>query len=142
MALGSLFVGMAFTNAGVGATHALAMAAGALHHTGRGLTIAHTLPAVMRFNARGAPERHAAIAAAPDIEGTGDDGESVTLAGARGAELLARDVGFEGGLRTLGIGSQAIESIATRAASLDRLTVGNPRRVDQAALEPILEEAL
>lgn len=142
MALGSLLAGMAFTNAGVGATHALAMAAGALHHTGHGETIAHTLPAVMRFNARGAPERHAAIAAALGADDTGDGGESAALAAARAVEHLARDVGFEGGLRSLGIGSQDIEPIATRAASLDRLTVGNPRRVDQAALETILEEAL
>ena len=48
MSLGSLMAGAAFTNAGLGATHAIAMAAGAVHHTPHGVTIALTLPEVIR----------------------------------------------------------------------------------------------
>jgi alcohol dehydrogenase class IV len=62
VSLGSLMAGVAFTNAGLGATHALAMAAGAIHHTPHGVTIALILPAVMRYNATSAFDRYAEIA--------------------------------------------------------------------------------
>lgn len=138
MSLGSLLAGVAFTNAGVGATHALAMAAGAIHHTPHGETIAHTLPAVMRYNAASKPERYADVARALGADPAGGAGE----AAADAVERLAADVGFAGGLSALGIEPADLPHIAERAATLERLTVGNPRRVRKDDLEGILEAAL
>jgi alcohol dehydrogenase class IV len=142
MALGSLLAGAAFTNAGVGATHAIAMAAGAIHHTPHGVTIALAMPSVMRFNATSAPDRYAEIAdlLGEDLTATGR--HEAAEAAARGVERLATDVGIEGGLSSLGLDPVDVEHVAERASKLERLTVGNPRRIDQEDLESIIRDAL
>jgi len=142
MSLGSLLAGAAFTNAGLGATHAIAMAAGAIHHTPHGVTIALAMPAVMRFNATSAPERYADIAEilGEDLTGTGRHGAAA--AAARGVERLAADVGIEGGLSSLGLEPEDVDHVAERASKLERLTVGNPRRIDREDLESIIRDAL
>jgi alcohol dehydrogenase class IV len=142
MALGSLMAGMAFTNAGVGACHAVAMAVGAIEHTPHGVTIALTLPAVIRYNATSAPERYAEIA---ELLGEPTDGlarDEAATAAARGVEKLAADVGIDGGLSSLGVSESDVPHLAERASQLERLTAGNPRRVDREALEAIIREAL
>ncbi|MEF8842761.1 MAG: hydroxyacid-oxoacid transhydrogenase [Haloarculaceae archaeon] len=142
MALGSLLAGAAFTNAGVGATHAIAMAAGAIHHTPHGVTIALAMPAVMRFNATSAPDRYAEIAdlLGEDLTATGR--HEAAEAAARGVERLAADVGIDGGLSSLGLEPEDVDHVAERASKLERLTVGNPRRIDREDLESIVRDAI
>ncbi|MFC6768532.1 hydroxyacid-oxoacid transhydrogenase, partial [Natrinema soli] len=62
MALGSLLAGIAFTNAGLGATHAMAYPVAGENHTPHGVTVAVLLPSVMRYNASTAFDRYARIA--------------------------------------------------------------------------------
>jgi len=142
MALGSLQAGVAFTNAGLGATHAIAMAAGAIHHTPHGVTIAHVLPAVMRYNATSAFDRYADIATmlGEDLTATGQD--EAAEAAARAVEKLATDVGIDGGLSALGIGEDDVAHLAERANELQRLLAGNPRRVTEADLASIIDASL
>ena len=142
MSLGSLLAGAAFTNAGVGATHAIAMAAGAIHHTPHGVTIALAMPAVMRFNATSAPDRYADIAdlLGEDLTATGR--HEAAGAAARGVERLAADVGIDGGLSSLGLDPDDVDHVAERASKLERLTVGNPRRIDREDLASIIRDAL
>ena len=142
MSLGSLLAGIAFTNAGLGATHAIAMAAGAIHHTPHGVTIALTLPAVMRFNASSSFERYAEIA---ELLGEHTNGVSQSEAAERAAtavEKLAADIGIDGGLSSLDIGEDDVEHIAERASTLHRLTAGNPRRVTEENLQEIIRRSL
>jgi alcohol dehydrogenase class IV len=142
MSLGSLMAGAAFTNAGLGATHAIAMAAGAVHHTPHGVTIALTLPEVIRFNATSAFDRYAEIAEllGEDTSGLSDD--EAAEAAAVAVEKLAADVGIEGGLSSLGIGPDDVDHLAERSNALQRLLVGNPRRVTREDLEGIIERSL
>lgn len=142
MSLGSLMAGVAFTNAGLGATHAIAMAAGAIHHTPHGVTIALTLPEVMRFNATSAFDRYAEIAEllGEDLSGTSDD--EAAEAAATAVEKLAADVGIEGGLSSLGIDEDDVEHLAERASTLQRLLAGNPRRITQNDLKVIIRRSL
>lgn len=142
MLLGSFMAGVSFTNAGLGATHAIAMAAGAIKHTPHGVTIAHTLPAVMRYNATSAYDRYAEIATilGEDTSGLSRD-ESADLA-AHAVEKLAADVGIDGGLSSLGISESDVSHLAERANQLERLLVGNPRRIDRDDLEVIIRDAL
>jgi alcohol dehydrogenase class IV len=142
MALGSLLAGAAFTNAGVGATHAIAMAAGAIHHTPHGVTIALAMPAVMRFNATSAPDRYAEIARLLGEDLTATSRHEAAEAAARGVERLAADVGIDGGLSSLGLDPEDVGHVAERASKLERLTVGNPRRIDREDLEAIIRDAL
>lgn len=142
MSLGSLMAGIAFTNAGLGATHAIAMAAGAIHHTPHGVSIALTLPEVMRFNATSAFDRYADIAdLLGENPGKASRGEAAETA-ARAVEKLAADVGIEGGLSSLGVTEDDVEHIAERASSLRRLLAGNPRRVTEDDLEAIIRRSL
>jgi alcohol dehydrogenase class IV len=142
MALGSLLAGAAFTNAGVGATHAIAMAAGAIHHTPHGVTIALAMPSVMRFNATSAPDRYAEIARLLGEDLTATGRHEAAEAAARGVERLAADVGIDGGLSSLGLDPEDVGHVAERASKLERLTVGNPRRIDREDLEAIIRDAL
>lgn len=142
MSLGSLMAGIAFTNAGLGATHAIAMATGAVHHTPHGVTIALTLPEVMRFNATGAAERYAEIAELLGEDLTGKSRDEAAEAAATGVEKLAADVGIDGGLATLSIGEDDVGHLAERASQLERLLVGNPRRLTRDDLEAIIRRSL
>ena len=142
MLLGSFMAGAAFTNAGLGATHAIAMAAGAIHHTPHGVTIAHALPAVMRYNATSAYDRYAEIAEILGEDTSGLSRDESSEAAARAVEKLAADVGIDGGLSALGIGDSDVAHLAERANQLERLLAGNPRRIDRDDLEAIIRDAL
>ncbi|WP_394740237.1 hydroxyacid-oxoacid transhydrogenase [Natronococcus roseus] len=141
MALGSLLAGVAFTNAGLGATHALAYPVAGENHTPHGVTVAALLPAVMRYNASTAFDRYRTIA---DRLGENLEGVSDREAGDRAAtavEALADDVGIPSGLRDLGVEEGDVPRLAEKTEEIQRLLVGNPRRVDREALEEILESA-
>ena len=142
MLLGSFMAGAAFTNAGLGATHAIAMAAGAIHHTPHGVTIAHVLPAVMRYNATSAYDRYAEIATVLGEDTTGLSRDEAAEAAARAVEKLAADVGIGEGLSALDVERSDVGHLAERASQLERLLVGNPRRVDRDDLEAIIVDAL
>lgn len=142
MSLGSLMAGIAFTNAGLGATHAIAMAAGAIHHTPHGVTIALTLPEVVRFNATGAAERYSEVAKFLGGNTSGMNRTESAEVAAREVERLADDIGISGGLSTLGITEEDVPHIAERADTLQRLLAGNPRRVTQDDLEGIIRRSL
>ncbi|QCC49384.1 hydroxyacid-oxoacid transhydrogenase [Halobellus limi] len=142
MSLGSLMAGVAFTNAGLGATHAIAMATGAVQHTPHGVTVALTLPEVMRFNATSAADRYAEIASLLGEDVAGKGRNEAAEAAATAVENLAADVGIEGGLSSLGIGDNDVAHLAERASQLERLLVGNPRRVTRDDLEAIIRRSL
>lgn len=142
VSLGSLLAGMAFSNAGVGAAHAIGMAAGAEYHTPHGATVAAVLPAVMRFNATGAFERSTAIARilGEDVSGLGQ--EAAARKGAEAVEKLRRDVGTPDGLEALGVPADAIPALAEKTMELQRLLVSNPRRASREDIEAICRDAL
>jgi len=133
MALASHAAGRAFSNAGLGAAHAVAMAAGSAFHTPHGETVGAVLPAVVRYNAPSAPERYAEAA---DWLGAGPDEDA-----ADAVERLARDVGV-GGLASLGVDESDVPALAERTMALERLLAGNPRRVDEDAIAEICRDAL
>ena len=142
MSLGSLMAGMAFGNAGLGATHALAMAIGAEHHLPHGATIAACLPAVMRYNATSAFDRSRDIA---ELMGANVDGLGQREAAERAADevsALVTDVGLDAGLSALGVDEDEVPALAEKSARLERLTVGNPRRVDADDLESLVRQSL
>lgn len=132
MALASHVAGRAFSNAGLGAAHAVAMAAGAAFHTPHGETVGAVLPAVVRYNRPSAPERYADVA-----RWLGAEGEGAPAA----IERLADDVGI-GGLSDLGVEEADVPALAERTMELERLLVGNPRRLDREDVERICLDAL
>jgi alcohol dehydrogenase class IV len=142
MALGSLTAGMAFGNAGLGATHALAMAVGAEHHLPHGATIAACLPAVMRYNASGAAGRFRDVAARLGADVSGLDDRAAAERAVEAVSRLVEDVGLDAGLSDLGVDATDARHLAEKSARLERLLVGNPRRVDVDDLESLVRASL
>jgi alcohol dehydrogenase class IV len=142
MALASHLAGRAFSNAGLGATHAIAMAAGARYHTPHGETVAAVLPSVMRYNAPAAPERYRDVARwlGADVAGLGRDAAAIAAADA--VRDLARDVGAPTGLGALGVSEDEVSDLASAAAALERLLAGNPRRMDEDDLAEVCSRAI
>ncbi len=142
MSLASLLAGMSFSNAGLGAAHAIAMAAGAEYHTPHGETVAAILPAVMRYNAPGAADRYAEVASLLGADTDGLDEQGAAQRAAEAVAALADDVETPSGLAELGIQEDDIDRLADRTMDLQRLLVGNPRRIDRADVVDICHEAL
>ncbi len=71
LSLASMIAGMAFTNAGLGLTHAMAHALGAHFHVPHGVANALLLPYVMEFNLEACPHlyRELALAMGEDVSG-------------------------------------------------------------------------
>lgn len=142
MSLASLLAGVAFTNAGLGATHAIAYPVAGEHHTPHGVTVATLLPAVMRFNATSAFDRYGEIAEilGEHVEGRSRD-ERAELAADAVAKLSA-DVGIPEGLSELGVTDEEIPDLAADTMEIQRLLDGNPRRVEQTDIEGILRRSM
>jgi alcohol dehydrogenase class IV len=141
MHLASLLAGMAFSNAGLTAVHALeypvGVATGCSHGAGNGLL----LPYVMEYNIPACPGRLARIA---HLLGEAVDG----LADWDAAELavdavqrLKADIGIPLNLRDLGIEEDELRPLAEATAQIMRLLRANPRPLDADSLEGILQRA-
>ncbi len=103
MALGSLEAGMAFTNAILGATHAMSHQIGGQLDAPHGVLNAVLLPHVIRFNAQVCPERFVPLAAASGIRTEGVPAGEVALLLAERVRELADEVGVPKGLAALGV---------------------------------------
>ena len=141
MHLASLLAGMAFSNAGLTAVHALEYPVGVLtgcsHGTGNGLL----LPYVMEYNVPACPQRLATVAR---LLGEEMSGLSVRAAARRAAEAvqrLKRDIGIPMRLQELGIKESDLRPLAEATARITRLLRANPRPLDADALEGILRRA-
>jgi alcohol dehydrogenase class IV len=142
MSLGATMAALGFANAGLGATHALAYPVAGEHHTPHGLTIALLLPEVMRFNAPSAPERYAEIARLMGTDVSGLDRREAAERAAVAVEELAADVGIPDGLAAVGVTEDELPRFAEDTMQLQRLLVGNPRRMTAEDAETIFRRAL
>jgi len=141
MARASLLAGMAFSNAILGATHALAHGIGGLLDAPHGVCNALLIDHVVRYNFSTARERYFRVAEALGLEARGRPSGDVEKELATALHELRRRAGIEGTLATLGVGRSDIPLIA-RHALADVCLATNPRPADQRDLEVILEEAL
>lgn len=142
MALASLMAGVSFTNAGLGIVHAIAMTVGAEYETPHGATVGAVLPAAIRYNVPSDPERYAAVAR---LLGENVEGLSAVEAGrrsARAVERLTSNLDLPTGLADLGVEEGDVPSLVEKTLRLERLVVGNPRRIDERRLEELYREAL
>ncbi len=141
MALASLQAGLAFSNASLGAVHAMAHALGGILDLPHGLCNALLLEHVVEFNYPETPERFRCIAAAL---GQPVDGLSDAQARRLLCETLSRlrqKAGIQGTLASLGVHRTDIPELA-RNAMRDACIVTTPRIPVQRDLETIYEQAL
>lgn len=141
MLLGSLFAGMAFANAPVGAVHALAYPLGGHYGLPHGLTNSLVLLPVLEFNLPVAQSLYAELGRAilPELASTGDS----TAAGAFVAALRSRVAAmpYAQTLRTAGVKESDLPMLAEDAMKVQRLLVNNPRDVVYADALAIYQAA-
>lgn len=141
MLLGSLFAGMAFANAPVGAVHALAYPLGGHYGLPHGLTNSLVLLPVLEFNLPVAQSLYAELGRAilPELASTGDS----TAAGAFVAALRScvAAMPYAQTLRTAGVKESDLPMLAEDAMKVQRLLVNNPRDVVYADALAIYQAA-
>jgi alcohol dehydrogenase class IV len=141
MAQGSLEAGMAFTNAILGATHAMSHQVGGLLDAPHGVVNAVLLPHVIRFNAEVSPERFVPLAAAGGIRTEGVPAAEVALQLAEAVRKLADEVGVPKGLSELGVTHDIVPRLA-RTTLKDACLATNPRAAGARDIEALFRAAL
>ncbi len=139
--LGSLHAGLAFSNASLGAVHAMAHSLGGQLDLPHGECNALLLEHVVEFNFREAAEPYRAMGEALglDLRGlTGGDAARRVLDELR---ELRQTADVTGGLAQRGVKISDIPGLAGNAIK-DACMVTNPRQPDQRDIEVIYEQAL
>lgn len=141
MAQASLEAGLAFSNAILGATHAMSHQVGGLLDAPHGVINGVLLSHVIRFNAESAPERFRAIAAAVGLSVADVPADEVAEMLADYVRALGDEVGVPRGLRELGVSETDIPALAA-STLLDACLTTNPRPADVRDIERLFRAAL
>lgn len=129
--LASLHAGLAFSNASLGAVHAMAHSLGGAYDLAHGRCNALLLEHVMAANYKAAPDRYDRVGA---IIGPG------RATPAEGAAAFRRSLGITETLAAAGVREDAIPALARRAYA-DPCMVTNPRSLACEDIERIYEHA-
>lgn len=141
MHFASMLAGMAFSNAGLNAVHALEYPVGI--HTGgtHGAVVGLLLPYVMEYNLPACPDQLARVA---QLLGEETAGLSVWDAAQKSVQAVQRikaDIGIPMKLEDIGVNVTDLRSFAETASKLTRLMQLNPRPLNADILEMILQKA-
>ncbi len=141
MALAATLAGLAFSNVGVAAVHALEYPVGGATHCSHGAGNGLLLPFVMRYNLP-VRRRHFAVIArllGANVEGKGE--AEAAEAAITAVEQLRRDIGIPLRLRDIGVTESQLRPLAEKAFAIQRILRVNPRPVTVDDLEGILRAA-
>jgi len=140
MMLASLEAGLAFSNASLGAVHAMAHSLGGLLDCAHGECNAILLSHVIAFNFEFAQERYVEIGRAMGLESGGVAPEKALSALRAELARLSQAAGTSYSLSQLGVSRGDIPGLAERAMS-DPCIFTNPRQPTLKELEAIYEQA-
>ena len=141
MAQASLEAGMAFTNALLGATHAMSHQVGGLLDLPHGVVNGVLLPHIIRFNAVEVPDRFIPLAQAAGLAVGGAGGEEAGNMLADKVQAIAAELGVPRGLAQLGVREADIATLA-RSALADACLATNPRSAAHDDLVALFRAAL
>jgi alcohol dehydrogenase class IV len=141
MALASLLAGMAFSNAGTAAVHALQYPVGEATHTSHGLGNAVLMPAVLKAISKARVPELAFIARSLDANLNQAADEAAAQQAPELVAKLGDKVQIPRGLGNIGMDRGRLNEMAELASGIKRLLDNSPVPLDQAALLHILEEA-
>lgn len=141
MMLASMEAGLAFSNASLGAVHAMAHSLGGLLDMPHGECNAILLAPVVSFNYRSAPERYRIVAECLGIDASRLDDGGVLSALLDDLDWLKRRVGITARLGERGMTREALSSLALNAIN-DPCMVTNPRIPTQGELEGLYAGAI
>ncbi len=139
--LGSLEAGLAFSNAILGAVHAMAHSLGGFLDLPHGECNSILLPHVIAYNYSAAPERFLMIGKAMGLDIRGMNSVAKRTAILRRVAQLRRKAGVGRGLSGLGVKTADLSVLSGKAIK-DPCMVTNPRRPNLRDIEVIYEEAL
>ena len=138
--LGSMQAGLAFSNASLGAVHAMAHSLGGYKDLPHGECNAMLLPHVIDFNFPAAPERFKIIAETMGIDCRGLSGKEVRTRLLQAMIELRDAVGIRQHLGQKGIRTGDIPVLSAKAV-LDPCLVTNPKTATTRDIQVIYEEA-
>jgi alcohol dehydrogenase class IV len=141
MAQAALEAGLAFTNAILGAAHAMSHQVGGLLDLPHGVINGVLLPHVIRFNAETDPDPYAIIAFCLGVAERGTPADEAALALADRIQLLAADVGVPRGLGQLGVRDEDVPRLASTALR-DACMTTNPRTADEVQMQALFRAAM
>ncbi|MDX1633282.1 MAG: alcohol dehydrogenase-like regulatory protein ErcA [Marinobacter sp.] len=139
--LASMQAGLAFSNAILGAVHAMSHSLGGFLDLPHGLCNALLLEHVIAYNFSSAEDRFKRVAEAMGIDTRGMTMPAVKKALMERVILLKQAVGLEAKLASLGVNASDIPSLSSYAMQ-DPCIVTNPRKSCQRDVEVVYEEAL
>ncbi|WP_415047132.1 iron-containing alcohol dehydrogenase [Gordonia sp. (in: high G+C Gram-positive bacteria)] len=140
MSLASMRAGMAFTNAILGATHAMSHPVGGYCDAPHGTVNAVLLPHVIRYNAHVCADDFAELADAVGLSASGAPRTVADRLAGAVAELGSR-VGMPSTLTPLGVESDLLDMLTDRALG-DSCMLTNPRRPEHAEILDVYRQAL
>jgi alcohol dehydrogenase class IV len=141
MAIASLEAGAAFSNAILGAVHALAHPLGGYYDMHHGLANSILLPVVLKRNLEHAPEKYALIANAMGIDTRGKSAMDAAEQVPARIERLIKTLGIPNKLSQVGVCAEDIPQLAREAVE-DLCMMTNPQRYDVEAIEAMYMDAL
>jgi alcohol dehydrogenase class IV len=141
MAMASLTAGLAFSNAILGATHAMTHQVDGLIDQHHGETNASILPHVMEFNLPACPERFRDIAVAMGEDVAGLSTVAAAERSITAVTKLIADIGLAKGLSDIGLKEEDIP-LLSRNALRDACLVTNPRSATLEEIEAIFRKAM
>jgi alcohol dehydrogenase len=139
--LGSLQAGLAFSNASLGAVHAMAHSLGGALDLPHGECNSILLEHVIEFNFSAAPERYAQIASAMLLPITGVPARRVKKELLTAVRAIKQTLGINATLGQRGVHRSDVRNLAA-GAMRDPCLVTNPRIPNQRDLETVYEQAL
>ncbi len=141
MMLASLEAGLAFSNASLGAVHAMAHSLGGMLDLPHGECNALLLEHVVRFNFEAAPDRYCDIAGAMGIDLAGKDPDERCNTIVAAIRDFRQAAGISRNLAEAGVTKELIPALAAKAMK-DACMVTNPRRPVQEDIEMIYDNAI
>lgn len=141
MAMASLQAGLAFSNAILGATHAMTHQVDGLLDLHHGETNAILLPHVMEFNLISCADKYRQVAIAMGENVTGLNKQDAAQRSINAVRRLTQDIGINYGLSAIGIREEYIPELSKNALQ-DPCIITNPRDADAEELARIFYKAL
>jgi len=141
MALAATLAGLAFSNVGVAAVHALEYPVGGATHCSHGAGNGLLLPYVMQFNLPVRQREFAKIARLLGENVTGLNEKQAAERAIQAVTQLRADIGIPLRLRDLGVRQEQLRPFAEKAFGIKRILRVNPRPTTVEDLEGILHAA-
>ncbi|WP_239029427.1 iron-containing alcohol dehydrogenase [Pseudonocardia acidicola] len=141
MAQAALEAGLAFTNAILGATHAMSHQVGGMLDLPHGVINGVLLPHVIRFNGAATPERFLPIAQAMGLPVAGAPAEDAVEMVAEAIRKLGDEVGVPSGLSALGVTAEDIPRLSQLTLG-DACLTTNPRPASADDVAALFRAAL